>query len=146
MNGWDLCSGSRNAVSQDLSTGCFVSLASLLHLYLILSSWALQMPPVVPMRWDSRRLPRKRPAMPEELDVHSEAVAPGRPLRAALCWPHRRGGAVASNAVLLRLCSRDRLRPQPGFGHLHSGILSIDSCWLVFLWGDRSQEWSILPT
>lgn len=43
------------------------------------------------------------------------------------------------------LCSRDRLRPQPEFSYLHNGVLSIDSCWLVFLWGDWSQEWSMLP-
>lgn len=47
-----------------------VHLTSYLHLYLILSGGALQIPPVIPMRQDLSRAPGKCPAMLEELDVY----------------------------------------------------------------------------
>lgn len=58
--GWDFCSGaaiSRNVVWWDLNTGCHKPKS--LSVYVTPSSWALQIPLVILMRWDLSNLPGK---------------------------------------------------------------------------------------
>lgn len=75
-------------------------------------------------------------------------------LPAALCQPGRgvmqlecSCSSCSSNAVLLSLCG-----PQGCFGltalftDFHSGILCMDSCYLVFLWGELKSGTPMPPS
>ena len=87
----ELLDGSRKVVCQDLNDGCYTH--PHLHLYVIPSGRAPQIPTVIPLRQHSSGLPRKHLPVLQKLDVHlgpfptGETVDPGETPHVVLCQP-----------------------------------------------------------